>query len=338
MLVTREDTKTNHQKTLRVLLTGASGTAARFVASHLADLGHQVIGVSRHPQRAATLTDPRVALISWPQLSPGFVANHSFDAILNFAGAPMIRRWDHEAKADILTSRIQTTRNIYQILRQLPAVLRPECCVNASSVAIYSSPPGTVDEDVKPEVDPMFFQSRVWSQLEALVNDLQVPRVRSVVLRFGIVIGPHEMMRTMLRMSRWFLGATLGSGNQRISWISHRDLVRSIEFALLNKRVRGAVNVVSPQVITASQLSTDIARSVNRRALLRIPEPLLRIFLGELVMNFTTSATVTPTRLRQAGFNWELGDFYQAAVVAAHELGFVTSSPGTYGLPVKATN
>jgi uncharacterized protein (TIGR01777 family) len=338
MLVTRKGANKNHPKTLRILLTGASGTVARLVASHLADLGHQVIGVSRYPRRAAALTDPRVALISWPQLSPGFIANHSVDAILNFAGAPMIRRWDHEAKADILTSRIQTTRKIYQLLRQLPAVLRPECCVNASSVAIYSSPAEAVDEDVQPDLDPQFFQSRVWNQLEALVNDLQVPQVRSLVLRFGIVIGPHEMMRTMLRTSRWFLGAVLGSGKQRISWISHRDLARSIEFALLNKRVRGAINVVSPQTITASQLSTEIARSVNRRVLMRIPEPLLRAFLGELAMNFTTSATVVPSRLRQAGFNWELGNFYEAAVVAAHELGFVTSSPGTYGLPVKARN
>lgn len=338
MLFVRPDIIPDYRKTLRILLTGASGMVAGFVAKYFVEKGHHVVGVSRHPEKAALVTDPRVSLISWPQLVPGFLAAQEFDAIINLAGAPMMDKWSHHTKAEILLSRIQATRRIHHVLEQLPPPHRPECCVNASSVAIYSSPAEEVDEEVQPEVDPQFFQSRVWNQLEALVNDLQLPRVRSVVLRFGIVIGPHEMMRSMLRMSRWFLGAVLGSGQQRVSWISHRDLARSIEFVLLNKRVSGAVNVVSPQTITASQLSTEIARSVNRRALLRIPEPLLHALMGELATNFTTSATVVPSRLRQAGFNWELGDFYQAAVVAAQELGFVTSSPGTYGLPVKATN
>jgi uncharacterized protein (TIGR01777 family) len=338
MLFVRPDIIPDYRKTLRILLTGASGMVAGFVAKYFVEKGHHVVGVSRHPEKAALVTDPRVSLISWRQLVPGFLAAQKFDAIINLAGAPMMGKWNDRTKAEILMSRIQATKRIHHVLEQLPPPHRPECCVNASSVAIYSSPVEEVDEDVQPEIDPQFFQARVWNQLEALVSNLQVPQVRTLVLRFGIVIGPHEMMRTLLHTSRWFLGAVLGSGQQRISWISHRDLARSVEFALLNKRVRGAVNVVSPQIITASQMGTDIARSVNRRALLRIPEPLLRLFLGELAMNFTTSATVTPARLRQAGFNWELGDFYQAAVVAAHELGFVTSSPGTYGLPVKATN
>jgi len=317
------------------MITGASGTIAGFVARHLADNNHWVFGVSRRPEQAARFTDPRISLLSWEQLSSGFLAAQNFDAVINLAGAPMMCKWTPPNKAEILTSRIQTIRRLHELLQGVPAARRPGCWINASSVAIYSSPPAPVDENAQPGIDLEFFQSRVWSQLEALNTNLQLPRVRNVVLRFGVVIGPHAMLRHMLRLSRWFMGSILGNGKQKISWISHRDLVRAIEFVLFNRNMVGTVNVVSPKFVTAAMLGSSIARSVNRRALLRISEPVLRLALGELAGNFTASAAIQPARLQQAGFNWELADLDEATVVAAHELGFTTSSPGVYGLPVK---
>jgi uncharacterized protein (TIGR01777 family) len=315
------------KKKLKVLITGITGVVANTLAQHLLMQGHQVLGVSRDPVRAAKQLDPRISLVSWQQLSPGLIATTEVSAIVNFAGAPMIQRWSHDAKAEILTSRIQTTRKLYHLLRSLPAALRPECFINASSIAIYSNRQLPVDELVVPDMDHNFFQSQVWHQLESLINSLQVPKIRTVVARMGVVIGPHEMMRSMLRASRFFMGTVLGSGKQKVSWVSHRDLARAMEHLLLNQQLDGVFNIVSPQTITSADLSTGIARSVSRQVFLRLPNGVLRRMFGELADNFMTSAEVRPGRLANDGFIWELPDFDQAVRVAAQELGFSTSLP-----------
>ena len=314
-------------KTHRVLIAGITGTVANTIAEHLLSQGHQVFGISRDPARAARRLDPRISLISWLQLSPGFIATTEISAIINCAGAPMIQRWSHNAKAEILTSRLRATRKLYQLLRNLPAAHRPECFINASSIAIYSNRQLPVDESDIPDMDRQFFQSRVWHQLESLAGSLQVPKVRTVVARMGVSIGPDEMMHSMLRASRFFMGAVLGSGRQKISWISHRDLARAVEHLLLNQQLAGVFNIVSPQSVTSAALSKGIARSVSRQVFLRLPRGVLRQLFGELADNFMISAEVRPGRLADAGFIWEQPDFDQAVRVAARELGFPASLP-----------
>jgi len=315
------------RKNEKVLITGITGTMANTIARYLLSRGHQVIGVSRNPGKAAQILDPRISLISWQQLSPGFIATMEVSAIINCAGAPMMQRWSHDAKAEILTSRIQTTRKLYQMLRSLPAALRPECFINTSSIAIYSNRQVPVDESIVPDMDHNFFQSQVWHQIESLINGLRVPKVRTVVARLGVIIGPHEMMRSMLRASRFFMGAVLGGGEQKISWISHLDLARAIEHLLINRHLHGVFNIVSPQNVTSAGLSSGVARSVSRQVFLRLPDRLLRRMLGEFADNFRISADVRPGRLTHDGFIWELPDFDQAVRVAAQELGFPISLP-----------
>jgi len=315
------------RKKLNVLITGITGTVANTLAEHLLAQGHQVIGVSRDAAKAAQRLDPRISVISWQQLSPGFIATMEVSAIINCAGAPMMKRWSHSAKAEILTSRIQTTRKLYQMLRSLPAALRPECFINASSVAIYSNRQLPVDESVIPDMDHNYFQSRVWHQIESLIHSLRVPKVRTVVARIGVLIGPHDMMHSMLRTSRFFMGTVLGSGKQKISWISHRDLARATEHLLLNQHLSGVFNIVSPQSITSDGLSSGIARSVSRQVFLRLPNGLLSRVLGEVADNFMISADVRPGRLSNDGFIWDLPDFDHAVRVVARELGYSASLP-----------
>ena len=81
------------KKKLKVLITGITGVVANTLAQHLLMQGHQVLGVSRDPVRAAKQLDPRISLVSWQQLSPGLIATTEVSAIVNFAGAPMIQRW-----------------------------------------------------------------------------------------------------------------------------------------------------------------------------------------------------------------------------------------------------
>ena len=75
-----------------------------------------------------------------------------------------------------------------------------------------------------------------------------------------------------------------------------------MEHLLLNQHLDGVFNIVSPQAITAADLSTGIARSVSRQVFLRLPNGVLRRMFGELADNFMTSAEVRPERLANDGF------------------------------------
>ena len=152
------------------------------------------------------------------------------------------------------------------------------------------------------------------------MQQLSIPDVRTVIARIGVLIGPYSMMASMLCYSRWFLGAIIGKGTQKISWISHHDMARAFDRFISDESTNGVYNVVSPQTITARQMSIEVARAVNRSVWLRIPENLLCLALGELADNFLTSASVKPTRLIEAEFCWNLPDFQSAVAQALWEL------------------
>ncbi len=307
---------------MRILITGSSGALGTPLASWLQSSGHQVIGVSRDPARAAAGIAQAMQVISWEQLTARFFGLRRIDAIINLAGAPMMQRWNSRNKAAILRSRLDTVAMIYELLLQLPTRVRPECVVNVSSVSIYSSCALPVDEFSVIRRDTAFFQAQVWHAVERRIAELHVPGVRTLIARLGLVVGADLLMQRMLRLSRCYLGSILGDGRQRISWISRHDLLRALTYLLTHTDQHGVFNIVTPRPMTAEQFGAGMARSVNRPALLRVPAGLLRVLLGELATNFLTSADAMPARLQMAGFHWELPDFEQAMQAAVRELGF----------------
>lgn len=314
---------------MKILVTGISGSIARCVARYLRTRGHTVIGVSttvnrtgtQLPDKSAGLEATGTKIIGWDSLNASFLESYKVDAIINLAGAPMLQRWSTANREKILHSRLDSYRNIYRAVIQLPRDKRPRCIVNASSVAIYSSKTIPVDEDSSAAPDSAFFQSQVWHQVEQQTRQCQLAGVRSVIPRFGVALGPDQRLAGMLRAARLYLGATLGSGKQQISWISHIDLSRAIEH-LLFTALSGPVNIVAPQCMTAAEFGWLLAQSVNRPARLRIPETALRLLLGELAENFLCSAEVMPTRLTQSGFQWQHANAAMALGAIAQELGF----------------
>ena len=76
---------------------------------------------------------------------------------------------------------------------------------------------------------------RVVEQHRLLQRQQRIPGVRNIITRLGIVIGPTDMLKTMLIASRCFMGCVLGSGRQRISWIAQRDMARAFDYLIKNR-------------------------------------------------------------------------------------------------------
>ena len=103
--------------------------------------------------------------------------------------------------------------------------------------------------------------------------------VRVVLARFGIVLAKHGgALPQMMAPFKFGLGAKLGSGRQWTSWISLDDVISIIRTSLMDDRIAGPVNVVSPAPVTNTEFTRVLAQVMHRPALFAVPA--LRVAAG----------------------------------------------------------
>jgi NAD dependent epimerase/dehydratase family enzyme len=88
-----------------------------------------------------------------------------------------------------------------------------------------------------------------------------------------------------------------------VSWISLRDAVGAIRFALARDELDGAVNAVAPQPVPQAEFARALGRALHRPVLVPVPALAIRLALGEqgeaLLLH---SARIRPARLAATGF------------------------------------
>ena len=307
----------------KVVVTGGTGLVGRRLVAALARQGAMVAVVSRNPERArlpkGTAAHPWKAL---PALMEGA------DAVYNLAGEGIAdRRWSPVRKDAILASRVESTRHIVEALQwtsQKPIVL-----VNASATGFYGTRERTpLDEDSAPGEGFLAEVCQAWEREAEAVTTLGV---RLVKMRFGVVLaGEGGALPKMARPIRSFLGCTLGSGRQGISWIHIEDLVRLLLESARNPGYEGAVNATSPRPISQKAFTLVLARLLHR-PVWPLPSGLTRFasrwLLGELAESMLLEgAYVYPQKAQTLGFVFK---FEKADAALADLLG--RTVPGRQG-------
>ena len=274
---------------MKVAVTGSTGFVGSALVRALRLAGDEVIAV---PRGAADIGDA--------------------EAIVNLAGAPIAVRWTERRKREILASRVETTRRIVDAIarRSNP----PRVLVSASAIGFYGD---RGDEQLSEEssggTDFLAGVVRDWEAAASAV------RVRSVQLRFGIVLGPRGgALAKMLTPFRMGVGGRLGTGKQWMSWISLHDLVHVIRFAIDESSLSGPVNAVAPNSVTNAEFTATLGRVLHRPAVLPVPAVALRAVFGEMAtLTMLASQRVGPARLEGDGFRFAHPDLEGALI---HEL------------------
>jgi uncharacterized protein (TIGR01777 family) len=222
------------------------------------------------------------------------------DAVVHLAGAPIAVRWTARRKRGILESRvIGTGRIVDAIAKRLPA---PRVLVCASAIGYYGDRGSEeLTESSAPGTDFLSDVVREWERAA------QAAPVRSVQLRFGIVLSPGGgALAKMLPAFRLGLGGRLGSGGQWMSWIALHDIVRVIRLAIVSDALTGPVNAVAPQPVTNAEFTAVLGRVVRRPVAIPVPAFALRALFGEMAgLTMLVSQRVKPVRLEAAGFRFE---------------------------------
>ena len=144
---------------------------------------------------------------------------------------------------------------------------------------------------------------------------------RLVHPRIGIVLGAGGgALESMVTPFKWFVGGSIGTGKQWVSWIHLRDTVRALLFAVDQPGLTGPFNVTAPEAVDMDTFARSLGTALRRPAALRVPSLLLRAALGRgLAQVVLGGQRVVPRKLLEAGFAFEWPRLDAALEATFHE-------------------
>jgi uncharacterized protein len=284
---------------MRVAVTGTTGLIGSALVSALRARGDQVVSMVRQHATAGP------GVVQWdPEhgaLDPASLAG--LDAVVHLGGVSVDARWTAHYKRAILSSRVDSTALLARTLARLrPA---PTVFVVASAVGIY----GDRGDEILDERSALgsSFLSDVGRAWEAAALPAAEAGVRTVHTRFGIVLSrAGGALAKMLPPFELGAGGKMGPGTQWMSWISHTDAIRAVEYALDHGELSGPVNVTAPSPVTNAEFTSTLGHVVHRPTVATIPAFVLRLAFGELAdAALLASQRVIPRLLGHVGFNFQ---------------------------------
>ncbi len=284
---------------MRIVVTGSSGLIGRALVSTLIANGHDTaVLVRRTAGRGEARWDP-----SRGQIDAG--ALEGADAVVHLAGAGIgDSRWTAARKEVILRSRVESTTLLSHTLATLSQP--PSVLVSASAIGYYGD---RGDEELTETSGPgTGFQAEVCRAWEGATAEAETAGIRVVHLRSAVVLSRHGgALGRQLVLFRAGLGGRLGSGKQWFSWISLRDEIGVILRAIEDASLAGAVNASAPSPVTNREFTKELARTLHRPAVLRVPPFALHIALGRQLADelLLGSLRVLPGRLADTGYSFQ---------------------------------
>ncbi len=285
---------------MRVAITGSSGLIGTALADHLRLNATDVVRLVR--RTPATGDEVR-----WDPSAPDgglqWSAVGAVDAVVHLSGAPLAGgRWTPARKQVLRSSRIGSTAALVRAL--LAAGAPPPTLLAGSAIGWYGDTGDAAVDETAP-VGSGFLATLV-RDWEAAAEPAAAAGLRVVNLRSGVVLSrTGGMLRPLLPPFRLGLGARIGAGSQYLSWISLADHVRALTFLLDRPDISGPVNLTAPIPATNAEFTGALGAALRRPALLAIPGWTVRLALGELATELLGSSRILPTRLQQAGFDFD---------------------------------
>ena len=283
---------------MKIVIAGGSGFIGQALIRELAPT-EEVVVLSRDPGKVTSgrgvRWNPRETSGAWiDELATA-------DGVVNLAGASIADgRWTKERKAELLASRVESTRAIVSAFRRDP---RERVLVNASAIGFYGNRGEEIlTEESKSGADFLASLSEKWEEEARRAEDV----ARVVILRFGIVLdeagGALQKTLTPFRLGA---GGVLGSGEQYWSWIDLHDVVRMIRWAIEQRNASGVINATAPAPVTNREFTRLLARALHRPAVIPAPGFALRIAFGEMAdALLLSSQRVFPARAEELRFEF----------------------------------
>ncbi len=306
---------------MKIILPGGNGQVGRLLVRALARDGHECIVLTR----GRTDLSPGTRAVVWDGRTSGrWVAElEGADALINLAGRSVDCRYHERNLAEMMGSRVDSTRIIGEAIAA--AKHPPRVWLQAATATIYAhrfdAPNDEFTGEIggrEPGVPTLWARSidiaKAW---EAAVNAAPTPHTRKVILRSAMVMSPDRggVFSVLARLARLGVGAQDG-GRQYVSWVHEHDFVAAVKFLIARDDLAGVFNVCAPHPLPNRDFMAALHRAVGRR--LSVPVPRWALEIGAFFLRTETelilkSRRVVPTRLLREGFAFRHADWPEAA-------------------------
>ena len=281
---------------MKIALFGASGFIGSFLKRALRIEDHDLTVILRE---GFTKQDS--------DFCADYVNHH--DVVINLCGEPISKRWNPTYKQQLFDSRILTTRKITEAI--LHASDPPKTFINVSSVGIYN------DEQIQTEESQAFannFLGKLSQDWEAEALKAK-EKCRVVVLRTGLVLAKDEgTLEKMMPPFRKGIGASVGNGDQGVSWIHIDDLTAIFLFVINHPEISGVVNAVGENPTTNFHFSEMLGRMFGQPVYFSIPKFALKLVFGEGSQVLIDGQRVIPEKLLKSGYKFQYPTIAKALV------------------------
>lgn len=220
--------------------------------------------------------------------------------IINLSGAGVVdKRWSRQRKNELIDSRVYPAVFLQELVQNMPSLVH---YISASGVNCYpiENNHKTFTEEDEYGTD---FLSEVVEQWEIAANGFK-PYCKVTKLRISTVLASKGgALPKMEKPFKNYVGSTIGSGKQLMSWVHEYDLVQAFIHIMENK-LEGTFNLTAEQV-TNKEFSKKLAKKLNKPILpIGVPEFVLNIVLGEMAEILINGVKIDASKIQQTGFTF----------------------------------
>lgn len=302
---------------MRIVIAGGTGLIGQPLIEGLAADGHDIVVLSRNPDRYASQMPDRVTMDRWDAVTVGKWGTHidGADAVINFAGENLAgesffpERWTEEKKRRIRESRVNAGKALVEAIKKVDN--KPKVLIQASAVGYYG-PAGDeiITESSHPGDDFLALGCIEWESTTAEVESLGV---RRVVTRTGLILSTEGgPLSRLLPFYRFYVGGYFGDGQQWWPWIHMEDEIRAIRFLLESEAASGPYNLTAPNPVTNRDFGKTLGKVMGRPSIMPVPGFALNLMLGEVAKTVLVSQRVVPRLLEELEFTFQFEELEPA--------------------------
>lgn len=283
---------------MNFLISGGSGFIGSALSAQLAQQGHYVVVLSRHPE---SIREPARGIAELSQLAE----DQAFDVVINLAGEPIAdKRWSAAQKLKIVQSRLRVTQEIVTWMQG--SKHKPRLFISGSAIGYYGV--GSGDESIGEDIHgDDSFSSQLCRQWEGCALQAQALGIRTCLLRIGIVLGNSGgVLAKMLPPFKLGVGGRIGSGQQWMSWVHVDDILNIIAYCVSQESLSGPINCTAPVPVRNQEFTRALGTSLRRPTWLPLPRPVISLLMGEMGEELLLAGKkVLPQKLQEAGYSFQ---------------------------------
>lgn len=289
-----------------VLITGGTGFIGKRLTRLLIENNYSVSVFSRSVKQNTN----DISYFRW-DIANRFIDEAAIlnaDYIIHLAGEGIAeKRWTAKRKQDILQSREQPIKLIYDVLKKHNKKL--DAFVSASGIGIYGAINGSeICDEESPVVND--FLGTTCQKWEAAADTIASLGIRTVKIRTGLVLGKDDgFLKKLTPVFKLNLGSALGDGKQYMPWIHIDDLCDIYLEALKNTEMSGAYNAAINDNATNTIFSKTLAKIYGYSIWLpNFPAFLIQMAMGELAQIILKGRRVSSEKIEKTGFQFQFNN------------------------------